>query len=154
MITLLLNADLMINLTDIGGLYNKDPRHHNDAQLLRQVTAMGSDIEAMAGKIAGPLGTGGMGTKISAAKKLTAAGIPMIIACGLEHDILVKIMDNNYTGTYFVPNEQKASSRKNWIGLTLQAKGKITIDRGRPESCCGKGKKPFTVGHYPGGRLF
>lgn len=146
MITLLLNADLMINLTDIGGLYNKDPRHHDDAQLLRQVTAMGSDIEAMAGKIAGPLGTGGMGTKISAAKKLTSAGIPMIIACGLEHDILIKIMDNNYTGTYFVPNEQKASSRKNWIGLTLQAKGRITIDRGAQKAVVEKGKSLLPSG--------
>jgi len=146
MITMLLDADLMINLTDIGGLYNKDPRTHEDAQLLRQVTAMGSDIEAMAGEIAGPLGTGGMGTKISAAKKLTAAGIPMIIACGLEQDILIKIMDNTYTGTYFVPNDQKASSRKNWIGLTLQAKGRITIDKGAQKAVVEKGKSLLPSG--------
>ncbi|MGD9822952.1 glutamate 5-kinase [Desulfobacter sp.] len=146
MITMLLGADLMINLTDIGGLYNKDPRIHDDAQLIRQVTAMGSDIEAMAGEIAGPLGTGGMGTKISAARKLTSAGIPMIIACGLEQDILIKIADNNYTGTYFVPNGQKASSRKNWIGLTLQAKGRITIDKGAQKAVVEQGKSLLPSG--------
>ena len=146
MITMLLDADLMINLTDIGGLYNKDPRTHDDAQLIRQVTTMGSDIEAMAGEIAGPLGTGGMGTKISAARKLTSAGIPMIIACGLEEDILVKIADNDYTGTYFVPNDHKASSRKNWIGLTLQAKGRITIDKGAQRAVVAQGKSLLPSG--------
>ncbi len=146
MITMLLGADLMINLTDIGGLYNKDPRLHDDAQLLREVTAMGSDIEAMAGEIAGPLGTGGMGTKISAAKKLTSAGIPMIIACGLEPDILVKIADNDYTGTFFVPKDHKATSRKNWIGLTLQAKGRITIDKGAQKAVVEKGKSLLPSG--------
>jgi glutamate 5-kinase len=112
MITLLMGADLMINLTDIGGLYNKDPRKHEDAQLLTEVAAMSKEIEAMAGEIAGPLGTGGMGTKISAAKKLTSAGIPMIIACGLEPDILIKIAANDYVGTYFVPKTVKRNSRK------------------------------------------
>jgi len=146
MITMLLGADLMINLTDIGGLYDKDPRLHDNARLIRQVTAMGSDIEAMAGGIAGPLGTGGMGTKISAAKKLTSAGIPMIIACGLEQDILVKIADNSYTGTYFVPNGHKAPSRKNWIGLTLQAKGRITIDKGAQKAVVEQGKSLLPSG--------
>lgn len=146
MITLLMGADLMINLTDIGGLYNKDPRVHEDAELIKEVATMGKDIEAMAGKIAGPLGTGGMGTKISAAKKLTSAGIPMIIACGLEPEILIKIASNEYTGTYFVPKKQKAASRKNWIGLTLQAKGQITIDQGAQKAVLEQGKSLLPSG--------
>jgi len=146
MITLLLGADLMINLTDIGGLYDKDPRVHEDAKLLSEVTSMGKHIEAMAGKIAGPLGTGGMGTKITAAKKLTAAGIPMIIASGLTPNILVNIFDNDYVGTYFVPKKEKLNSRKNWIGLTLQPKGKITIDAGAQEAVLSRGKSLLPSG--------
>ncbi|MCG8619331.1 MAG: glutamate 5-kinase [Desulfobacterales bacterium] len=146
MITLLLGADLMINLTDIGGLYNKDPRVHEDAELLREVATMGPEIEAMAGEIAGPLGTGGMGTKISAARKLTSAGIPMIIACGLEADILLKIAANDYTGTYFVPKASKTTSRKNWIGLTLQPKGRITVDKGAQKAMVENGRSLLPSG--------
>ncbi|MCP4719699.1 MAG: glutamate 5-kinase [Desulfobacteraceae bacterium] len=146
MITLLLGADLMINLTDIGGLYDKDPRVHGDAQLLSQVASMGKNIEAMAGKIAGPLGTGGMGSKITAAKKLTAAGIPMIIASGLTPNILINIFNNDYIGTYFVPQKKKRNSRKNWIGLTLQAKGKITIDAGAQKAVLNQGKSLLPSG--------
>jgi len=146
MITLLLGADLMINLTDIGGLYDKDPRAHADAKLLRQVTSMGKNIDAMAGKIAGPLGTGGMGTKITAAKKLTSAGIPMIIASGLTPNILINIFNDDYVGTYFVPKKEKFNSRKNWIGLTLQAKGKITIDAGAQRAVLTRGKSLLPSG--------
>jgi len=146
MITLLLGADLMINLTDIGGLYDKDPRVHADAQLLRQVSTMGKHIDDMAGKIAGPLGTGGMGTKITAARKLTSAGIPMIIASGLTPNILIDIFNNEYTGTYFVPKKERLNSRKNWIGLTLQAKGKITIDAGAQRAVLKQGKSLLPSG--------
>ncbi len=146
MITMLMGADLMINLTDIGGLYNKDPRVHGNAELIRQVTNLNKDVEDMAGKIAGPLGTGGMGTKISAAKKLTSAGIPMIIACGLESDILVKIAANDFTGTYFVPKDEKRTSRKNWIGLTLQSKGRIIIDEGAQKAVVEQGKSLLPSG--------
>jgi glutamate 5-kinase len=146
MITLLMGADLMINLTDIGGLYDKDPRVHEDARLLRQVTSMGKNIDAMAGKIAGPLGTGGMGTKITAARKLTSAGIPMIIASGLTPDILINIFNDDYVGTYFVPKKQRLNSRKNWIGLTLQAKGKITIDAGAQRAVLTRGKSLLPSG--------
>jgi glutamate 5-kinase len=146
MITLLLGADLMINLTDIGGLFDKDPRVHTDAKLLLQVASMGEHIEAMAGKIAGPLGTGGMGSKIKAAKKLTTAGIPMIIASGLTPDILIDIFNNKYVGTYFVPKKEKLNSRKNWIGLTLQPKGKITIDEGAQNAVLTRGKSLLPSG--------
>lgn len=146
MITLLLDADLMINLTDIGGLFDKDPRIHDDARLLSVVENPGKQVEALAGKIAGPLGTGGMRTKITAARKLTSAGIPKIIACGLEPDILQKIFDNTYTGTYFVPKKERLNSRKKWIGLTLQAKGRITIDAGAQTAVVNKGKSLLPSG--------
>ncbi len=146
MITLLMGADLMINLTDIGGLYTKDPRIHDDAELLKEVKTLGKDVDAMAGKISGPLGTGGMGSKISAARKLTSAGIPMIIACGLTDNILLQIAANDYTGTYFVPKASKQNSRKNWIGMTLKAKGQITIDKGAQIAVVKQGKSLLPSG--------
>ncbi len=146
MITLLLGADLMINLTDIGGLYNKDPRVHEDAELISCVTDPGEQVEDMAGTIAGPLGTGGMRTKITAARKLTSAGIPKIIACGLEEQILIKIMDKKPMGTFFVPKTEKLSSRKKWIGLTLQAKGRITIDKGARDAVVNRNRSLLPAG--------
>jgi glutamate 5-kinase len=134
MITMLMDADLMVNLTDIGGLYDKDPRLHNDAQLIRVVDHPGAWIEDIAGTIAGPLGTGGMKTKITAARKLTTAGIPKIIACGFSPDILLSIFENTFEGTYFVPKTEKLNSRKKWIGLTLEPKGRITIDAGAKDA--------------------
>ena len=146
MITLLLGADLMINLTDIGGLYDKDPRKHPGAKRLPVVESIGREVEAMAGKIAGPLGTGGMGTKISAARKLTTAGVPMIIACGSDPDVLVNIIEDTYTGTYFVPKKEKQTSRKNWIGMTLQAKGTLTLDKGAVNAVLSRGKSLLPSG--------
>ena len=146
MITLLLDADLMINLTDIGGLYNKDPRVHEDAELIPCVTDPGEQVESMAGTIAGPLGTGGMRTKITAARKLTSAGIPKIIACGREEDILIKIINKEPVGTFFVPKTEKLTSRKTWIGLTLQPKGKLTIDAGARNAVVNQDKSLLPAG--------
>ena len=146
MITLLLDADLMINLTDIGGLYNKDPRVHEDAELIPCVTDPGEQVESMAGTIAGPLGTGGMRTKITAARKLTSAGIPKIIACGREEDILIKIISKEPVGTFFVPKTEKLTSRKTWIGLTLQPKGKLTIDAGARNAVVNQDKSLLPAG--------
>ncbi|MCG8564430.1 MAG: glutamate 5-kinase [Desulfobacterales bacterium] len=146
MITLLMDADLMINLTDIGGLYNKDPRVHEDAELIPCVTDPGKQVEDMAGTIAGPLGTGGMRTKITAARKLTSAGIPKIIACGREEEILVKILNHEPLGTFFVPKTERLNSRKKWIGLTLQAKGRITIDKGAREAVVNQNKSLLPAG--------
>ena len=146
MITLLLGADLMVNLTDIGGLYDKDPRIHTDAKLIPRVEEATPDVENMAGTIAGPLGTGGMRSKITAARKLTAAGIPKIIACGREKDILIKLFDEGPQGTYFVPKAQKLNSRKKWIGLTLQPKGGITIDKGARDAIVKHNKSLLPAG--------
>ena len=86
MITLLMDADILINLTDIDGLYTKDPRTNTDAELIPVVTTIKKDIERYASDIPGALGTGGMLSKIIAAKKITTAGIPMVISKGEKPD--------------------------------------------------------------------
>jgi len=146
MITLLLNADLMINLTDIDGLYNKDPRIFPDAELVHVVTTIDDEIEKTAGNIAGPLGTGGMLSKIKAAGKLTSAGIPMVIAGGAMPDIIPDIMDNKPRGTYFVPKNGKLSSRKQWIAFTVKPEGRIYLDQGAEEAVINRGKSILPSG--------
>lgn len=108
MITLLMDADILINLTDIDGLYNKDPRTNTDAELIPVVSTIGKDIIKFAGGIPGALGTGGMVSKIKAAGKVTAAGIPMVITNGAKPEILKKVFSGKKLGTFFVPKKAKA----------------------------------------------
>lgn len=145
-IALLMDADLLINLTDIDGLYNKDPRVFADAQLLPEIDTIGKDIERYAGKIPGALGTGGMLTKIKAARKVTAAGIPMVIANGTQPDILRRLFGGSSAGTFFVPRTERLSSRKCWLAFSLKPKGAIIIDEGAVRAIQGRGKSLLPSG--------
>lgn len=146
MITLLMDADILINLTDIDGLYTKDPRTNEDAELIPVVTTIKKDIERFASDIPGALGTGGMLSKIMAAKKVTAAGIPMVIAKGEKPDILIKLFSGEKNGTFFVPKKKKLKSRKCWIAFTLKSKGVIRIDDGAADAILNKGKSMLPSG--------
>jgi glutamate 5-kinase len=146
MITLLMEANLLINLTDIDGLYTGDPRSNDAAKRIPEVSVISREIERFAGDIPGALGTGGMLSKVQAARKVTRAGIPMIIASGLEPDILFKIFSDKSTGTYFVPSMGRLSSRKCWIGLTLKPKGALAIDAGAATAILEKGKSLLAGG--------
>ncbi|RZB30278.1 MAG: glutamate 5-kinase [Desulfobacteraceae bacterium Eth-SRB1] len=140
MITMLMDADILINLTDIDGLYNRDPRSNPDAELIPVVSIIKKSIEKLASDIPGALGTGGMITKINAAKKLTAAGIPMVIAGGAKPDILKKIFSGKENGTFFVPKKKKLAGRKCWIAYSLKSRGVIKIDSGAASAILKKGK--------------
>ncbi len=146
MIALLMDADLLINLTDIDGLFNKDPRAHDDAELISEIRTFDATIDAFAGDIPGALGTGGMLSKIQAAKKVTAAGVPMIIAQGDKPDILIKLYAGEKHGTYFVPKEKRLASRKCWIAYTLTPKGCLVIDEGAAHALMHNGKSLLPIG--------
>ncbi|MDL1967423.1 MAG: glutamate 5-kinase [Deltaproteobacteria bacterium] len=146
MITLLMDADILINLTDIDGLYTMDPRKNRDAELISVVTTIKKDIEKYATNITGPLGTGGMLSKIIAAKKVTAAGIPMLIAGGEKHDILIKLFAGKKHGTFFIPKKEKLANRKCWIAFTLKPKGTIMIDDGAADAILKSGKSLLPSG--------
>ncbi len=146
MITLLMDADFLFILTDIEGLYDKDPRQFSDAKLIDEVTVFKKEIEEYASHIPGKLGTGGMLSKIQAAQKMTAAGIPMIVAKGDTKDILLRLFDGESLGTYFVPKEEKMSSRKCWIAYTLAPKGSIVIDDGAVHEIRKNGKSLLPIG--------
>lgn len=146
MITLLMDADFLINLTDIDGLYDKDPRRHPDAELIPRVENFKKSIERFAGDIPGALGRGGMLSKIKAAKKITAAGVPMIIARGTQPDILLRLFSGECCGTYFVPRAKKLNSRKCWIAYTLTPKGTLQLDDGAAEAVLHHGKSLLPSG--------
>lgn len=146
MITLLMDADILVNLTDIDGLYTKDPRTSPDTDFIPLVSTIGEDIKKIAGDIPGALGTGGMLSKINAAKKVTAAGIPMVIANGGRPDVLKKLFSGKDVGTFFTPKKKKLKSRKCWIAFTLKPKGVIRIDDGAAEAILNRGKSLLPSG--------
>lgn len=146
MIALQLDADIFINLTDIDGLYDKDPRVHDDAQLIQQVTTYSKSIEKYAGDIPGALGTGGMLSKIKAARKVTGSGIPMVIAKGYRKNVLLRIVAGEFIGTYFVPRAQKLNRKKCWIGYTAKTQGTLIIDAGAAKALLSNGKSLLPSG--------
>jgi len=146
MVTLLMDADILINLTDIDGLYTKDPRVCADARLIPEVRRITRDTEKFAGDIPGALGTGGMISKIKAARKVNAAGVPMVIARGDKPNILLKLFGGQKHGTFFVPKTQKLASRKCWIAFSLKPKGVIRIDDGAARAILKNGKSLLPSG--------
>jgi len=146
MIALLMDADFLFILTDIEGLYDKDPRQFPDARLISKVGTFKKEIEAYAGHIPGALGTGGMLSKIKAAKKVTSAGIPMIVAKGSIQNVLLRLFEGNPQGTYFVPKTKKLASRKCWIAHTLAPKGSLVIDDGAVRAVRENGKSLLPIG--------
>ena len=146
MIALLMDADLLVNLTNIDGLYTADPRVHPEAELIPLVSTIGREIEKLASDIPGAFSLGGMLGKIKAAKKLTAAGIPMVIANGERPNILLKLFAGKQQGTFFVPRQERMTSRKCWIGFTLKPKGALHIDDGAAEAVFRGGKSLLPSG--------
>lgn len=146
MITLQMDADILVNLTDIDGLFTRDPRTSPNAELIDEVTVIRREIETLASDIPGALGSGGMLSKIRAARKVTAAGIPMVIASGLKRQILDRLFSGKRHGTFFVPKKERLASRKCWIGFTLKPKGAVRIDEGAANAVLRRGKSLLPSG--------
>lgn len=145
-IALLMDAQALINLSDIEGLFDKDPRTEPDARLIPEVVSIGRTIESVALGIPGSLGTGGMLSKIRAARKTTAAGIPMVIASGRQRDILLRLFAGESRGTLFVPRSQRLPSRKCWIAFSLKPKGTLRVDGGAEKALIQRGKSLLPSG--------
>lgn len=129
MIALLVDADLLVNLSDIDGLYDKDPRKFKDAKLLEVVPHVSRETEKYAGGTGSNVGTGGMLTKIKAARKTAAAGIPMIIANAKTENVLGRlIIEGEKLGTLFTGETRRLSSRKCWLAFSAKPKGAITVN--------------------------
>jgi glutamate 5-kinase len=130
MVANLVDADVLVILTDIGGLHTADPRCNPEAQLIHRVDKIDAEIERMAGGTASRHGTGGMTTKIEAAKLATCSGVNVVIAGGREPGILERISQGQDVGTLFPAQVNKMESRKRWMLSGLASRGKVTVDKG------------------------
>ena len=134
MVANLIDADLLLLLSDTAGLYTADPRYNPDARLIPQVDRIDSEIEHLATGTSGGLGVGGMITKIEAAKLATASGVTVVIADGKEPDVILRLAAGEPIGTRFVPTSSKLESRKRWMLSGLSTKGKLTVDSGAAQA--------------------
>jgi len=142
----LVEADLLVILTDRDGLFAGDPQKDRQAPLIRLVERIDSRVEELVSNTKSPHGVGGMKSKIVAAKNATKAGIPVIIANGRIHGTLEAILRGEEVGTLFVPEESKLSGRKHWIAYALKPKAKLIIDDGAEEALLRKGKSLLAIG--------
>lgn len=146
LVSCLITADLLILLSDINGLYTKDPRKDREARLLSEVKQINGEIEKLAGGVGSKFASGGMVSKIQAAKIATCAGAGMVIANGRENSVLSRIMDGKTVGTFFAPRKKRMSSRKLWIAFGRIPKGKIVVDEGAKIALVEKGKSLLPAG--------
>ena len=126
----LIDADLLIILSDIDGLYNKNPRKYEDANLIHMVGDINEDIKQMAGTEGSKFGTGGMITKIIAAEMVTKIGTSLVIASGDDPKNITRIVEKENIGTLFVKKNKKISLRKYWLAYGPNKEGSLTIDNG------------------------
>lgn len=137
------DADILIILSDVEGLYTKDPHFDPSAQLILEINEIDKSIE----KIAGPgKGTGGMYTKIFSAKIVMEAGIPMVLAKSDEQDIITRIINGERIGTYFIPKKKHKHRKKHWLLFITKPEGKVYIDDGAVEAILNRGKSLLPVG--------
>lgn len=127
-------ADRLVLLTDIDGLYTANPRMNPDATLISEVAAITESIEALAGGPGSSVGTGGMRTKIEAAKVAVQAGVEVVIANGEVPDVLVRIANDERVGTWFRPSPERMGMRKMWLMHAPKPDGSITIDEGAAQA--------------------
>lgn len=130
MVSNLIDADLLVLLTDIAGLFTADPKRCVGAKLIPEVKAIDDSIITLAYQTSSELGTGGMITKIEAAQLATDSGVAVIIADGREEDIIVRLVRGEKIGTLFIPRTSRLESRKRWVVSGLRKKGRIMVDDG------------------------
>jgi glutamate 5-kinase len=146
LVTSLVEADLLILLSDIDGLYNKNPRNHSDAELISVIEEIDERVKEIAGETLGKTTTGGMTTKIEASKTAAAFGVPTIIANGKNSSTLSEIFSGKELGTLFLPAKEKINARKHWIAFTLKPSGEIIIDDGARRAITFFGKSLLPAG--------
>ncbi|MSQ10362.1 MAG: glutamate 5-kinase [Dehalococcoidia bacterium] len=130
MVASLVEADVLVLLTDIDGLYSADPKRDPEARLVPLVDHIDAVIEASAGTVGSSRGIGGMVTKLQAAKLATASGVAVIIANGQEPDVLLRLADGEPLGTLFSAASSRMESRKRWMLAGLTRRGSVQVDSG------------------------
>lgn len=146
LVTNLVEADALVILTDQPGLFTGDPRKNPDAKLLTQVDAGDPTLEQMAGGVGSHVGSGGMQTKVIAAKRAARSGAHTIIASGHEENVLLRLSQGESIGTQLLARIPILAARKQWLADYLQVRGTITLDDGAVKALTTHGKSLLPIG--------
>jgi glutamate 5-kinase len=146
LITNLTEADLFICLTDVDSLYTGNPHQDAEAKQVYTVARVDKKVEAMAGHVIGALGTGGMQSKIQAARMVSARGGSSFIGSGRVEAIIQQLFKGEPVGTFFLPKAEKMQSRKHWIAYVLRPKGSLVLDKGACTALVKSGKSLLPSG--------
>ncbi len=139
LVTNVAEAGLLLILTDIEGFYSADPRANPDARLIPVVRGITREVERAAGGSGSSVGTGGMATKVAAAKKAGKHGVPTIMVCGKRPGVIAAAMAGEEVGTLFLPAAAGMNLRKHWIAYTLRPTGRLLVDAGARTALVEKG---------------
>lgn len=139
-------ADLLIILSDIEGVFTANPQNDPTAQLIEEITDITPEIEELAGGAGSKLGTGGMYTKIQAAKIAVNAGVTMVIASGALEGVVRNILSGENIGTIFPAKEQHLQVRKSWLAFGAMIKGELVVDEGCEKALITEGSSLLSVG--------
>jgi glutamate 5-kinase len=146
LVTSLAEADLLIILSDVEGLFDGNPADHPEARLIATVRRVDESVLEVAGGTSSGVGTGGMATKVKAALKVMDLGLPTVIASGHRPDALPRILAGEEEGTLFLPRPVPMNRRKHWIRHTLRPRGSLTLDRGAVRAITGQGRSLLAAG--------
>jgi glutamate 5-kinase len=142
----LIDADVLVILTDKDGLYNANPDHDPAAQLVTEAKATDSSLDSLVGESSSQLGRGGMVTKLQAARLASSSGCNTIIAGGRNNDVLIDIASGKSKGTLLKAHQKPIAARKQWLAGQLQVKGKLVLDDGAIEVLVRHGRSLLPVG--------
>lgn len=142
----LIDADLLILLGEVTGLYTADPLIDPNAELIPRVEKIDQHISRLAGASRSSTGIGGMKTKIEAAKLATESGVAVVIADGRQPEVIPRLVHGESIGTFFPPTTTKLESRKRWMLSGLASRGKIIVDAGATEAIKGQNKSLLPAG--------
>jgi len=146
MVVSLIEADVLVMLTDQDGLYDSDPRHNAKAKLLDKANASDPAVHALAGRSGSQFGSGGMYTKIQAAERAAKAGATTVIASGREPDVLLRLKRGEHLGTMLTTEQVPQDARKRWLSNQLRVNGTVTIDAGAIKNLHQRGSSLLAVG--------
>ena len=146
LVTTLVEADMLIILSDVDGLYDSNPAENPAAELIPVIERVTQKIEAMGSSAVGTLGTGGMVTKLKAAKKAALSGVGTLIVNGRTPHVLQQVFDGEDVGSYFLPAQSKLTAKKHWIAFSKKPRGKLLIDDGGRQAVIKRGKSLLPSG--------
>ena len=142
----IVDADLLIILSDVDGVYSANPQPDPQARLLPEIAEVTPEVEAICGGAGTMRGTGGMLTKMAAARMAMNSGIVMVIASGGRDGVVQSIIDGRPIGTLFPPRQNRLQFRKRWLAFGARIKGRLTVDKGCAQALLSNGSSLLAAG--------